>query len=550
MESRSPTWNDLPRPGRSEPSILSRLSLAALATGLTQACLPSGPIIWLPLLAWAPLFLALRGAGPASGLLVGGAYGFVNWLAATWWVQNGLVEMLAWDGVMVWSGTVLFSLFQGSPYALFGLLVGWMGKRGRTAGPYFSAALLTLLIFLRPDVCPASPSVSLYAWPLAIQIADLGGAHLVLLFLLLSNALLAEAVARYRTPARAVRPLFCAALLVSSVLGYGTLRVHQLRALAGSADSEAFLTVRAVQPDVPVTDRDHNRSADALDILVRATREAANRFEDADLVLWPEVPQHFPCDCERFEERGVFRAAMESGGTLVLACVEYDYADEPLVSEIRVREGGGTVNLSRRRIAAVYNAAWRVGPDGACGSAYRKSVLVPFGERTPLREAWPFMDRIARTLEYSPGPGPALVTLPGGRRVQPLICYESGFPHLAREGVRLGAEAFVNLVDDAWFDSARAAELHLSIALFRAVEQRRPLIRCTNSGFGAHVAATGEIASGTLTPAWSTSVVQASLHTPRTVSPYFHLQDRWLWPVALLVLFVLSGSVSSRPGVH
>ncbi len=84
--------------------------------------------------------------------------------------------------------------------------------------------------------------------------------------------------------------------------------------------------------------------------------------------------------------------------------------------------------------------------------------------------------------------------------------------------------------------SARAAELHLSPAVFRAVEQRRPLVRGTNSGFGAHIKATGEIVPGSITPMNERAVRQANLYIPKEVTIYHRIGDAWLWLAALLVL--------------
>jgi apolipoprotein N-acyltransferase len=172
---------------------------------------------------------------------------------------------------------------------------------------------------------------------------------------------------------------------------------------------------------------------------------------------------------------------------------------------------------------------------------YRKHKLIPFAEAAPLRGIWPwFFEKMAKVTEYIPGPGPEVVTLTTksgrGITVQPLICFECGFPEMTRTGAALGARAFVNVSNDAWFMSERAAELHLSLALFRAVEQRRPLVRCTNSGLGAHITAGGEIVTGTLTPMNERAVRQARLHLPEVVTIYQRVGDLWLWLPALLVL--------------
>jgi apolipoprotein N-acyltransferase len=177
----------------------------------------------------------------------------------------------------------------------------------------------------------------------------------------------------------------------------------------------------------------------------------------------------------------------------------------------------------------------------------RKVKLVPFSERTPFQELWPWLKKtVGHQLEYSPGPGPRLITLGNGKRVQPLICFESGFPSLVQKGVLKGADALVNLSDDAWFASNRAAELHLGMALFRAVEQRRPLVRCTNSGAGAHILATGEIVPGTLTPMDIRTTRQAKLYCPTELTVYSQIGEAWLWLLGAYVMVRFFWPVSRR----
>ena len=72
-------------------------------------------------------------------------------------------------------------------------------------------------------------------------------------------------------------------------------------------------------------------------------------------------------------------------------------------------------------------------------------------------------------------------------KVSPLICYEDTLPSLARESVRKGAELLVNITSDSWFGRTLAPHQHHLIAAFRAIENRRFLIRATNTGLSAVV---------------------------------------------------------------
>jgi apolipoprotein N-acyltransferase len=115
--------------------------------------------------------------------------------------------------------------------------------------------------------------------------------------------------------------------------------------------------------------------------------------------------------------------------------------------------------------------------------------------------------------------------------------------------MKLGAIALINVSDDAWFVTPRAAKFHLGMALFRAVEVRRPLIRCTNSGFGAHIAASGMIVPETMTPAYERTVRQATLHCPRTMTLFARYGSFWLIVpgIYVLVRIIRTGRSAGRP---
>ena len=64
----------------------------------------------------------------------------------------------------------------------------------------------------------------------------------------------------------------------------------------------------------------------------------------------------------------------------------------------------------------------------------------------------------------------------------PLICFEDMFPHLARQAVRDDTDFLVNLTNDGWFGDSAEQWQHMASAVFRAVENGVPLVRCCNNG--------------------------------------------------------------------
>ncbi len=460
------------------------------------------------------------------------------WLVSTFWVFHSFQHLMGWSVVLSILGTLVFALVQGLPYALFGFICGVQRSWERPVGPVFQAALLTLLVFIFPAPCPGSPALSLYSVPLAIQTADLGGYALVDFFILLINWLLAHVLLSTYRLRQCTFYLITTGLVLVVFLGYGSLRLNQFQLLEQNAlqndFQNEFFTVRTIQPNIPVVgavgqelDEPYRGS---LGVMQMMTKTTAPNFPSADLVLWPEVPRSVYCGCS-----GMERTAELANGPIVLACLE-----NPRLNARESGTGpdaGHTLSQDRKHGRyTVYNTLMLV-DESQCRVIYRKHKLVPFGEATPLRGKWPWLyNKMARQMEYVPGPGPEVFSLPHGLEVQPLICFESGFPEMTRSGVAMGAQAFVNVSNDAWFMSAKAAELHLALALFRAVEQRRPLVRGTNSGFGAHIKASGEIVKGSLTPMNERAVQQATLHIPDEIAIYQRIGDAWLWFAALFVL--------------
>ena len=63
-----------------------------------------------------------------------------------------------------------------------------------------------------------------------------------------------------------------------------------------------------------------------------------------------------------------------------------------------------------------------------------------------------------------------------------MICFESTFPSLSREFVRKGANMLVYVVNDGWYETAPEPQQHANRAIYRAIETRRPIVRCANTG--------------------------------------------------------------------
>ena len=125
-------------------------------------------------------------------------------------------------------------------------------------------------------------------------------------------------------------------------------------------------------------------------------------------------------------------------------------------------------------------------------TGYAKHHLVPFGEYMPLPD-WLPLERIVESPgDFTPGPGPRTLALPGIPLVAPAICYEIIFPgHVTDRLFR--PDWIFNATNDAWFGTSIGPEQHLASARMRAVEEGLPVIRAANTGISAVIDARGGI---------------------------------------------------------
>jgi len=144
-----------------------------------------------------------------------------------------------------------------------------------------------------------------------------------------------------------------------------------------------------------------------------------------------------------------------------------------------------------------FNSAYFLGSDGKELGRYDKIRLVPFGEYIPWRSVFFFAETISRDVsDFYPGRDYLVVKL-GDHPVNAIICFEALFPQLVRRFVRGGSQLIINLTNDGWYGASAAPYQHLAMSCWRAVENRRYLLRATNSGISAIVDPTGRVQAST-----------------------------------------------------
>jgi apolipoprotein N-acyltransferase len=385
---------------------------------------------WLHHVTWVGLFLL----GPFIGLIAG------LWYLAAWWAIPRLAGHRAIVRIL----------------ALLGLAAFWV-----------------MLEWVRSVLFGGFPWLPLAAsqWqrPLILQSAAYAGAWGVSFVLVFFN--LAAAAYAHRiffegaTGLRKRSPEFSVALLGLMAASFPFLGdfVHQQR--------QALARVALVQPYIPQNEKwDSARATEVIRIIEQVTLDA-NEAGRPDFIIWPEAVTPWALYRDPAVATWLESIARRTGKPLLLGSVYTEgTAADPLW----------------------FNGAFVVDPvSGVSSDGYAKRKLVPFGEYIPLRPVLGWLEKfvpIGGDFQRGTASRPLLVPA-GVNRVAAgvLICYEDIFPQLARDSVRSGAEVLVVLTNNGWFGEGGAAYQHAAHSVLRAVETRRPVIRCGNGGWSGWI---------------------------------------------------------------
>jgi apolipoprotein N-acyltransferase len=345
-----------------------------------------------------------------------------------------------------------------------------------------------------------------------IQVADLGGAYALSFVMACSSIAVAElARAGWRqglAPRRAAAVLALPVALLLATLAYGAVALARYGSPpAAPAAGDGQRIVGVVQGNVPNSFR-WRRAFFGRVLGTYAELSAGIAGARPDLIVWPENAVSFYVNQESLLRAQIAALAAPAREGLLIGAP---------------RRGDGPW---------AYNSAYLFHQDGALAGIYDKRVLLPFGEYDPLAPAPD--PSAADEIRYAAGDS-AEPLRAGGLELGVMICFEVLYPGLARELVRHGAQLLVNLSNDAWMDSGDGAApaQHLSMAIFRAVETRRYLVRAASSGASAFVAPTGAIASALPNAFAGTLVGRVELRQGESV--YVRWGDAWI-AAALLVL--------------
>jgi apolipoprotein N-acyltransferase len=460
------------------------------------------PLAWA---AYVPVFWVLRRSGIRASIFWGALYGFVSYALFVPWIQA--FDPLAGAAVSLVQLCYMALLFPLLKLALIlyprkGYLLQWLlwlaYEYLRTLG--FLGFPYGITGYTQWQILPV------------IQIASVFGVWGVSALVVFPSVYGAGVCTEGKEFLRRERlPLVLWAAFLALTLAFGLA--------APDYTGERTAKITLIQQNSDPWRGGVTEYRQDLKTLIRLSRSALAEVPDTDLVVWPETA---------FVPRIYWHMNYRD-----------DAAHYPLVKELmdflKTQKPPYLIGNDDARLEVDASGIWaRTDYNGALlfegetiRGVYRKMRLVPFTEYFPYAKIFPRFYGILRranTHFWKPGTDSAVLRT-GTIRFSAPICFEDSFGYLSRDFTRNGAELIVNISNDAWSKSLSCQMQHLAMAVFRAVENRRSLVRATTSGQTCAVDPGGKIL------AMAEPFTEAFLSVPAPLltvtTPYTFWGDLW-----------------------
>ena len=440
------------------------LSALSLPTVIGSRLLPDlGVLAWVALV---PLYLALAKSEGKKAFRLGFVYGLAHFGVSLYWI---FIALHTYGKVPV--PISLLGLIAGVALeSLFPAIACVIASRIRT--PFSISFVLSWVVleFVRAYIpfggsAWSSLVYSQRSFLTLLQVMDLTGVYGPLFLILMSNALVGEWGLRFfRRGASFYAPtrltIVFLVLLVSALV-YGRVRMNEIR---GSVSKGPSLNISMIQGNIPQDETWQEEKIEEIIARHLVLTERAKQ-ENPDLVIWPEAafPAVIPPGIVQVQELMKVRIPLLMGVVTYDGTIPENWPPKPWDD------------------FSLHNSAVLIDPQGFIADRYDKVHLVPMGEYVPLQKIFFFIDQIVPAMSsFSPGKGWNLMRL-GEMRFGVTICYEDLFPDISRTFTRQGADFLVNLTNDGWYEHSSAVFQHFDFSRYRAIENRRAMVRATNS---------------------------------------------------------------------
>jgi apolipoprotein N-acyltransferase len=510
-----------------------QLILAGFSGALLTASFPNIGLSWLAWIALVPLMLSLRGQSVKNGFRLGLLTGSVHYLTLMYWLVHTLMTFGHLPFYLSVPILILLVAYLALYPAIFAAAFSW--TTARPAG-FLSAmpAVWVALEYLRSFFLSGFPweflGYSQYRQITLIQAADITGVYGIsfailsvnvagfLLCQFLSERHSSDALQKRRAAAAGIA---VTVLMALHMLGYGQWRIGYIDSRISKSPSPKIAIVQGNIDQAVKWDPAFQLSTTRKYIALSKSAKPSS----PDLIVWPETAAPFYFLHNAGPTEMVIKGVRETGTSFLIGSPSFLRRDD--------------------KQADFFNSAFLIDPNGNIAGKYDKVHLVPFGEYVPFQKWFPFIGKIVEEVgDFMSGQkGQTLAWGKFPLGIQ--ICYEMIFPDLSREMVRNQAAFLINMTNDAWYGNTSAPYQHFSMAVFRAVENRRSLIRSANTGISGFIDPAGRIIA--TTPLFEEAVITRSLPVLKTESFYTRYGDVFaLTCAAISMLLFFLGAVAQN----
>jgi apolipoprotein N-acyltransferase len=428
------------------------------------------PLAWIALV---PLLVVIaRRPSPLPAFILGWATGSVFFYVTCYWLTYSMIHYGGVPTVLAYllliPGALVVGVFHGVFASLIALAIRKWGALAILLAPIFWTALEWVRLGVTGQLWNAlGYSQAFHAF--LIQPARWGGVYLISFLIVAINAAVALLVlrrTRWTIAASALTTLAVALVIVEAVFNWTVVDYVP--------SVEDNIRVVAVQPNVPMNivktvEELKELRERHLSLSTNALKNLGDRTGPR-LVIWPESPMNFTYASDRSFQEFVTDFTRQNHTSLLFNSLE------PAPND------------------GAYNSALLINEEGRMISQYDKIRLMPFGEYVPLPQWLPGASLISGLVgEFTPGSNYTLMPFGAHRRAGVFICIESAYPWIARRLTSDGASVLINISNDGYLGPTAVMRQHLSNAIFRAVENGRPVLRVTNSGLTARISARGVV---------------------------------------------------------
>jgi apolipoprotein N-acyltransferase len=461
-----------------------KIALAVLSGLMLTGAFPKLDLNWLAWCAFVPLLISIQNLNWQERIRIGLIAGLVHYLTLVYWLHYTMQIY----GHLPWylSFPVLFLMatYLALYFIAFVLLVDRLHDKSSVC-LFLIPALWVSLEYIRSFLFTGFPwellGYTQYRALHIIQISDMFGVLGISFLILLTNVALYQAYLYFTANDRRTIPVtrrgiigaaMAMVIMVGAAWAYGAFQIKSVDNLMGKSVSER---IAVVQGNIEQSLKwDPAFQVETIQKYTRLSRMADD--QKPKLIVWPETatPFYFLYDTQLSD--------------MVLKGIR------PMATHFLF---GSPSFIQKDKHVEYFNSAYLVDPDGKAIGKYDKAHLVPFGEYVPLRKWFPFLGKMVEQVgDFVPGKKGEILTW-NDYKLGILICYELIFPDLSRAATKNGAAVLVNITNDAWYGRTSAPYQHFSMAVFRAVENRRSLIRAANTGISGFIDPVGRVTDST-----------------------------------------------------